>query len=94
MLGIQLVMQHWQDAMVTMRTGGSKSMLWLVPALLDPETKFIVVCPFTVLLDQQCDNTQKAGLTVINYSRTTIVPEDVQILFVQVEHLNSAKLSK
>ena len=50
MLGIQLVMQRRQDTMVTMRTGGGKSMLWLVPALLDPDAKFIVVCPFTVLL--------------------------------------------
>jgi hypothetical protein len=94
MLGILLVMRNRQDAMVTMRTGGGKSMLWLVPALLDPDAKFIVVCPFTVLLDQQCDNAQKAGLAAINYSRTTVIPGDVQILFVQVEHLSSLKLSQ
>lgn len=94
MLGILMVMRSEEDAMVTMRTGGGKSMLWLVPALLDPKAKFIVVCPFTVLLDEQCEKALKAGIKAINYSQSRMVAADVQILFVQVEHVGSVSFSK
>lgn len=85
-----------QDMMVTLPTGGGKSMLWLAPALADLELKFIVVCPFAVLLDEQADRAQRAGLKVINFSNAerNVLPHDVQILFVQVEHVNSMALNK
>ena len=94
MLGILLVMRGQHDAMITMPTGGGKSMLWLVPVLLDTKAKFMVVCPFTVLLDQQCDNAQNAGVKAINFSQTDAIPEDVQILFLQVEHITGKKLAE
>lgn len=94
LVGISLAMQRRQDAMVTMRTGGGKSMLWLVPALLDPDAKFIVVCPFTVLLDQQSAAAQKLGINATNYSQTSVIPEDIQILFLQVEHASSHVLAE
>ena len=47
---------------------GGESMLWLVPILLQPEWKFIVICPFTVLLDEQCLKAQNAGIQAVNYS--------------------------
>lgn len=90
MLAIVLVMRRKQDAMITMRTGGGKSMLWLVPPLLDPAVKMLVVCPFTALLDEQSEKAQ-AKLRVVDYSRCTVVPPDVQILFVQVEHVSSQR---
>lgn len=86
MEAILLVMRKRQDGLITMRTGGGKSMLWLVPPLLDPGARFIVVCPFTVLLDQQCELAQKHGLRAIKYGAGDI-PKDIQILFVQVEHI-------
>lgn len=85
-----------QDMMVTLPTGGGKSLLWLAPALADLELKFIVVCPFAVLLDEQADRAQKAGLKVVNFSNTArnVLPHDMQILFVQVEHINSVALNR
>ena len=85
MEAILLIMRKRQDALITMQTGGGRGMLWLKPPLLDPGARFIVVCPFTVLLDQQCELAQRHGLRAIQYG-VGDVPRDVQILFVQVEH--------
>ena len=93
MEAILLIMRKRQDALITMRTGGGKSMLWLIPPLLDPEARFIVVCPFTVLLDQQCELAQRHGLQAIKYGVGGI-HQDVQILFVQVEHVGCRKFCK
>ena len=86
LLGIELVMQGQQDAMITMRTGGGKSMLWLVPPMLDKRIKLLVVCPYKVLLDEQCMRAQKAGLAASSFARKPINPE-IQILFLQVEQV-------
>ena len=43
-LSIPLVMQQEQNLIITMWTGGGKSMLWLVLPLLDQAGKFIIVC--------------------------------------------------
>ena len=94
MEGILTVMRRQQDAMITMPTGGGKSMLWLVPILLQPEWKFIVICPFTALLDEQCSKAQNAGIQAVNYSLSKTIPPDVQILFLQVEHVGARSLHK
>jgi len=83
--GILHVLHRLGDAIITLRTGGGKSMMWLIPTLLSDQ-KFLVVCPFTILLDEQCARAQSAGIKAINYSSFRAVPADVQILFVQVEH--------
>ena len=93
MEAILLIMRKQQDGLITMRTGGGKSMLWLIPPLLDPEARFIVVCPFTVLLNQQCELAQRHGLQAIKYGVGDI-PQDVQILFVQVEHVGCRTFCK
>ena len=90
MEAILLIMRKRQDGLITMRTGGGKSMLWLIPPLLDPEARFIVVCPFTVLLNQHCESAQRHGLQAIEYGVGDI-PQHVQILFVQVEHVGCRK---
>ena len=86
MEAILLVMRNQQDGLITMRTGGGKSMLWLIPALLNPDARFIVVCPFTVLLDQQFELAKRHGLQAVKYDHGDIA-QGVQILFVQVEHV-------
>ena len=93
MEAILLIMRKRQDGLITMRTGGGKSMLWLVPPLLDPEARFIVVCPFTVLLNQQREFAQRRGLRAIQYGAGDIT-DHVQILFVQVEHVGCRKFSE
>lgn len=93
MEALLLIMRKRQDGLITMRTGGGKSMLWVIPPLLDPEARFVVVCPFTVLLDQQCELAQRYGLQAVKYGVGDI-PRDVQILFVQVEHVGCRKFCR
>ena len=94
MQGILLVMRGRQDAVITMRTGDGKSMLWLVPVMLQDHQKFIVVCPFTVLLKEQCDKAQSAGIRAVMWSSSSAIPPGVQILFVQVEQISSSSFSR
>lgn len=89
MVGILIVMKGRQDAMITMRTGGGKSMLWQVPVLLNSELRFIVVCPFTVLLEEQYKRAKRAKINAIDYGLVRLIPPETQILFVQVEHVGS-----
>jgi len=89
MMGILIVMRGRQDAMITMRTGGGKSMLWQVPVLLNSKLRFIVICPFAVLLEEQCEKAEKAKIKAINYGQSRVIHPDVQILFAQVEHVGS-----
>lgn len=91
--GILHVLHRLGDAIITLRTGGGKSMMWLIPALLSDQ-KFLVVCPFAILLDEQCTRAQNAGIKAINYSSFRTVPSDVQILFVQVEHIHGEAFKK
>lgn len=88
------VMTETRDIMIVMKTGGGKSMLWMVPAVLNKETKCIVVCPFIALLDEQYEKTVAAGLKCHNYSKSKDVPESVQVLFVQVEHCSSERFAR
>ena len=94
MMGILIVMRRRQDAMITMRTGGGKSMLWQVPVLLNNELRFIVICPFTVLLEEQCVRAERAKIKAINYGQSRMIPPEVQILFVQVEHVSSRSFAE
>lgn len=88
MLSIMVVMRREQDAVITIRTGGGKSMLWMIPPLLDESIRLIVVCPYSVLLDEQCQKAADAGLRAVSFKLSKQPPKDVQILFVQVEHVS------
>ncbi|KAG1813024.1 P-loop containing nucleoside triphosphate hydrolase protein [Suillus variegatus] len=77
------------DLVITMRTGGGKSMSWMIPSVMDEDDRSIVVCPFIALLDQQFMATASTGLHCHNYCVSKVVPENVQILFMQVEHCSS-----
>lgn len=94
MMGILTVMSGRQDAMITMRTGGGKSMLWQVPLLLNNKLRFIVICPFTVLLEEQCEKAERVKIRAISYGRSRLIPPDVQILFAQVEHVSSQSFTE
>jgi hypothetical protein len=86
---IVAVLTETRDVMIIMKTGGGKSILWMVPSVLDDEAKSIVVCPFVALLEEQYAKAAAAGLRCHNYSHSKDVPGNVQILFVQVEHCSS-----
>jgi hypothetical protein len=77
------------DLVITMRTGGGKSMSWMIPSVMNEDDRSIVVCPFVALLDQQFTATASTGLRCHNYCVSKVVPENVQILFMQVEHCSS-----
>jgi len=82
-----------KDLLITMKTGGGKSLLWMVPSELDKKGKSIVVCPFAVLLDEQYTKTAATGLRCHHYGHSKDVPNNVQILFVQVEHCASSSFA-
>ncbi|KAI9459287.1 hypothetical protein HD554DRAFT_2041944 [Boletus coccyginus] len=92
MLGILLVLQAQTDAMITIRTGGGKSMLWMVPPLLKEDVRFLVICPYRILLEEQCRKAQDANIRAFNYTHSKHIPSEVQILFLQVEHVGSQGL--
>ena len=83
------VLNKKADTVVVLRTGAGKSMLWMVPALLVTDWKAIVVCPFSVLLDDQFQKTVQAGIKCHKYCTQEEVPGDSKLVFVQVEHINS-----
>jgi len=88
------VMTAETDLVITMKTGGGKSMSWMVPSVMDEEARSIVVCPFVALLNEQYRVSVASGLRCHNYCISKVVPENVQILFVQVEHCSSHAFSK
>jgi hypothetical protein len=88
------VMTAPTDLVVTMKTGGGKSMSWMVPSVMDDDSRSIVVCPFVALLDQQYKATAATGLRCHNYCLSKTVPENVQILFLQVEHCSSHSFAR
>lgn len=83
-----------QDLVVIMKTGGGKSLLWMVPLLINKTAKYIVVCPYVALLDEQFKKTQAIGLSCHNYSHSKSVPDHVRVLFVQVEHCSSKAFAR
>ncbi|KAG6373143.1 P-loop containing nucleoside triphosphate hydrolase protein [Boletus reticuloceps] len=64
-------------------------MLWQVPVLLNSKLRFVVVCPFTVLLEEQYERAKRAKINAINYGLARLIPPETQILFMQVEHVSS-----
>lgn len=88
------VLTETRDVMIAMKTGGGKSMLWMVPPAMDEEVKCIVVCPFVALLEEQYAKAAATGLRCHNYSQSKDVPDNVQILFVQVEHCSSQAFAR
>jgi superfamily II DNA helicase RecQ len=86
---IVMVMSARSDAMVTLRTGGGKSALWMIVPIICPDRRCIVICPFVALLEEQVERCLSAGLRAHNFTKDKNVPEDVQILFIQVESCSS-----
>ncbi|KAG0696940.1 P-loop containing nucleoside triphosphate hydrolase protein [Suillus ampliporus] len=71
-------MTETHDLVITMKTGGGKSMLWMVPPVLDEAEKCIVVCPYVALLQEQYTKTAATGLHCHDYTASKEVPENVQ----------------
>jgi superfamily II DNA helicase RecQ len=82
------------DLLITMATGGGKSMLWLVPSYTSMATKSIVVCPFVSLLEEQYKKTIAFGIPCHNYTQSKAVPFNTQILFAQVENCASEEFAR
>ena len=76
-----------RDMVVVMQTGGGKSLLWTVLPLLGIEGILVVICPFKSLLDEQYHRCMKASVCCHNYSDNKRVPDSMQNLFLQVEHV-------
>jgi hypothetical protein len=88
------VMTAPTDLVITMKTGGGKRMSWMVPSVMDDDSRSIVVCPFVALLNDQYNSTAATGLRCHKYCISKKVPDDVQILFVHVEHCSSKSFAR
>ena len=77
-----------RDMAVVMKTGGGKSLLWTVPPLLGLEGISVVICPFKSLMEEQYRRCVQAGVRCHDYGASKDVREDVQNLFLQVEHVS------
>ncbi|KAG1846986.1 hypothetical protein DFJ58DRAFT_843305 [Suillus subalutaceus] len=86
---IVMVMSAQSDTMVTLKTGGGKSALWMIGPFMFPDQRCIVICPFVALLEEQVERCLSAGLRAHNFTKDKNVPQDVQILFIQVESCSS-----
>lgn len=82
------------DLLVTMATGGGKSMLWLIPSCISKTSKSIVICPFVSLLEEQYRKTQAFGIPCHNYNESKAVPLSARVLFAQVENCASEEFAK
>ena len=72
---------------IILKTGGGKSLLWMIPLLLGLNGISVVICPFKTLMEEQYAWCVKAGVRCHNYGWSKEVSESVQNLFVQVEHI-------
>jgi hypothetical protein len=88
------IMTEASDLVITMKTGGGKSILWMVPSILEEDAKSIVISPFVALLHEQCTKTSETGLRCHNFGDNSEVPNNVQVLFVQVEHCASNRFTR
>lgn len=88
------VMTEHTDLVITMKTGGGKSMLWMVPSVMDQGARSIVVCPSVSLLCEQYTTAADTGLRCHNYCMSKMVPNNVQILFVRAEDCQSEAFSR
>ncbi|KAG0695516.1 hypothetical protein DFH29DRAFT_879996 [Suillus ampliporus] len=61
----------------------------MVPQVLDNEAKCLVVCPFSALLDEQYAKMAATGLCCHDYCKSKEVADNVQVLFIQVEHCST-----
>ncbi|KAG2045542.1 P-loop containing nucleoside triphosphate hydrolase protein [Suillus hirtellus] len=86
---IVMLMAAKKDAMITLKTGGGKSALWMIAPLIHPYPRCIVICPFVALLEEQVERCLSAGLRAHNFTKNKNVPDDVQLLFIQVESCSS-----
>ena len=81
--------QDLRDMVVVLKTGGGKSLLWMIPPLLSLDGISVVICPFRALMEEQYQRCMKAGIRCHNYGRSKEVGEGMRILFLQVEHVGS-----
>jgi superfamily II DNA helicase RecQ len=89
-----MVQTETRDIMIAIKMGRGKSKLWMVPSVMDEEVKSIVVCPFMALLEEQYSKAVTARLRCHNYSLSKSVLENIQILFLQVEHCSSQTFAR
>ncbi|KAG1791923.1 P-loop containing nucleoside triphosphate hydrolase protein [Suillus plorans] len=78
-----------KDTIITLKTGGGKSALWMTTPLIDPKERCIVICPFVILLEEQVAKCMQLRLWAHNFTKDKNVPLSIQILFVQVESTSS-----
>jgi hypothetical protein len=87
-----LAMEH--NVVSVMKTGAGKSMTWIIPALIQPAIKTVVVVPYHRLLEQHLANAVKMGCKAMRWTVKTGPIGDKNLIFVAMESAASVKFKR
>jgi hypothetical protein len=83
---IHQILERQQDLLVVLPTGGGKTLLFLLPTMVERgRYTTVVICPFVALRNEIEHRAQEANISLQVYSKLTS-PSGVDILLVPVEH--------
>jgi superfamily II DNA helicase RecQ len=82
--GLHAVLRHETPVVVVLPTGGGKTLLAMVPALLDPEGVTIMVAPFRALVDNMVDRFRGAGVNCLEWKFGEVNPAAVVVVSADV----------
>ncbi|KAJ6451207.1 hypothetical protein C8R45DRAFT_1113746 [Mycena sanguinolenta] len=73
-----------------LNTGEGKSMIYLIPTLVEPNMVTVVVCPNKSLLDDQLQSCQALGIKAMQWKAEYFtehgdIPDDISIIYVALE---------
>jgi superfamily II DNA helicase RecQ len=70
---------------VVIRTGGGKSLLFMLPVAASRDGVTIVVMPKIILQEDMADRCRKEGIRYAIWSDSRVPPYDIQVVFVIAE---------
>jgi superfamily II DNA helicase RecQ len=86
--GLHAVLRHETPVVVVLPTVGGKTLLMMMPALLDPEGVMVMVTPFRALVDNMVNQFRGAGVNYlewkfgeVNPAVVVMVSTDVAVLY-------------
>ena len=82
--GVRAVLQDETPLVVVLPTGGGKTLLAMVPALIDPQGVTIMVTPFRALTDDMVDRFRQAGIECVEWRSGEVNPSTVVVVSADV----------
>jgi superfamily II DNA helicase RecQ len=84
---VQHIINRTGDTGVILETGGGKSMMMELPALMEPRNTSVVIVPFVALMTEMKERLQRVGLTIEEWNPDKVQRDRVvNLLLVSAEH--------